>query len=668
MAYRNDLFLRRAEAGRFRGRPLPPSVRYNVVDFNPARPAACPEIDCLRPRFSWQTIARAEDRAAEIGVGADRVLIAQGIIAEEDYIAALAAWLGLDRIWLDQVPREACPLDDFRLVESAYRGLLPLDFGDGPILLVAPQQYAARTVTRLLSHNPELAPRIRLTSTAQLTRFIELKCHTALGAKADRALLRGWPELSAAPRGWRFPFRVAATVIAVIGAFYAYPTASKTAIEIGAALAFLAWLMLRLTGSFLSPPLVRPARIPEARLPVYTIIVALYREAAAVEGLVAGLRELNYPPEKLDIKFVTEADDLETGIALARLELGAPFEVITSPAAGPRTKPKALNAALAFARGTFTAVYDAEDRPEPEQLRRVLDVFLSTGDDLACVQASLTIDNTADHWLARLFTAEYAAQFDLFLPGLAALELPLPLGGSSNHFRTAVLRKVGTWDPYNVTEDADLGVRLARFGYRSTVARSSTYEEAPVQYGAWLRQRTRWFKGWMKTWLVHMRSPRRLFADLGLMGFISFQLVVGGSVLAALIHPLILAGFVYTYVAGLPFLGTEGTLPTLLAALYCTVLGAGYFTSIFLGYRGLARRNLRSSACRLALVPLHWLLLSLAAWRALLQLMRAPQHWEKTEHGLARSSRRARMTRRAALGALFRELSGDSGLRREAAE
>ena len=292
-----------------------------------------------------------------------------------------------------------------------------------------------------------------------------------LGAKADRELLTKWPQLSAAPRRWRLPVWLAALAITILAAFYVFPGETRTAIEAGAAFAFLAWLMLRLTGSFLAPPLVRPARISERGLPVYTIIVALYREAAAVEGLVAALRELDYPPEKLDIKLVIEADDLETGIALLRLNLGAPFEIITAPAVGPRTKPKALNAALPFARGTFTAVYDAEDRPEPDQLRRALDVFLSAGDDLACVQASLTIDNTDDRWLARLFTAEYAAQFDLFLPGLAALELPLPLGGSSNHFRTAALRDVGAWDPYNVTEDADLGMRLARFGYRSTIVR-----------------------------------------------------------------------------------------------------------------------------------------------------------------------------------------------------
>ncbi len=150
-------------------------------------------------------------------------------------------------------------------------------------------------------------------------------------------------------------------------------------------------------------------------------------------------------------------------------------------------------------RGVYTVVYDAEDKPEPDQLRRALDAFHKGGNRLACVQASLTIDNTADNWLAGMFTANYAGQFDVFLRGLAALHLPFPLGGSSNHFRTAALRKPGGWDPYNVTEDADLGIRLYRLGYRATAIASTTYEEAPARFVPWIKQRNRWYKGWEKT-------------------------------------------------------------------------------------------------------------------------------------------------------------------------
>jgi cellulose synthase/poly-beta-1,6-N-acetylglucosamine synthase-like glycosyltransferase len=243
--------------------------------------------------------------------------------------------------------------------------------------------------------------------------------------------------------------------------------------------------------------------------------------------------------------------------------------------------------------------------------------------------------------IPRFFTAEYAGQFDVFLPGLAALRLPLPLGGSSNHFYTATLRDVGAWDPYNVTEDADLGMRLARFGYRSAMIDSTTYEEAPAQFGPWLRQRTRWFKGWAQTWLVHMRQPRRLLRELGLPGFLTFQLIVGGNALAALVHPLFMAGLIYAVTSGAPMWPANGAGFAILAALYGTTAVIGYLTSAFLGWLGLARSGLLSAAWVLLLTPLHWLLLSLAAWRAVYQLAVAPYAWEKTEHGLAKSSRRA---------------------------
>jgi cellulose synthase/poly-beta-1,6-N-acetylglucosamine synthase-like glycosyltransferase len=349
------------------------------------------------------------------------------------------------------------------------------------------------------------------------------------------------------------------------------------------------------------------------------------------------LRRLEYPIEKLDIKLVVEADDRQTHEAIARLRLGASFEVVIAPRSGPRTKPKALNAALPFARGSFIAIYDAEDRPEPGQLRGALEAFAAGDERLACVQARLTIDNTADSWLARLFTAEYAGLFDVFLPGLAAWRLSLPLGGSSNHFRASVLRAVGAWDPFNVTEDADLGIRLARFGYRTTVIRSTTYEEAPARFRPWIRQRTRWFKGWIQTWLVHMRAPRRLQRELGLPGFAVFQLMVGGTVLAALIHSLFAAELLREFAVAWWADGAAAEM----AGFHITILLAGYLVSGLLGLIGLARRRLLGNAWALLLMPAYWLLLSLAAWRALFQLSSHPYRWEKTEHGLARTSRLA---------------------------
>ncbi len=220
-------------------------------------------------------------------------------------------------------------------------------------------------------------------------------------------------------------------------------------------------------------------------------------------------------------------------------------------------------------------------------------MFRAGGGRLACVQASLTVDNTADNWLARMFTANYAGQFDVFLPGLAALHLPFPLGGSSNHFRTAVLRKVGGWDPYNVTEDADLGIRLYRLGYRSAALPSATYEEAPARFVPWLKQRTRWYKGWMQTWLVHMRQPSRLWRELGPAGAIAFQIFFAANVLAALIHPLFMAGLGYMLFA-LPTPWAHAVMDNA-APIFATSLLSGYASTIVLDLIGLRRRGLLAS-------------------------------------------------------------------------
>src|SRR5581483_6186777 len=598
-----------------------------------------PEIDCIRHAIPGAVLAAAESRAETVGVSADRVLIACGAISEEDYVRAFAAGCHAPFESLAEVSRKDCPLSDERLIESAAAGLLPLQIDGRLVLTVAPRHTAARYLAEMTAR-ADLKGIFRLTSARRLQDFVFKHCKAGIARRAVGELENLWPELSAAPRP-RSKKRAFLSIAALAVAATALSLHGTTvAVDVMLAIIFLAWSVLRLFGCLMRPPArKRPARIADDQLPTYSIIAALYREAVSVEHLVSCLRQLDYPAEKLDIKLVIESDDIETQRAIERLQLGPPFEIIVAPEAGPRTKPKALNAALPFVHGAFTVVFDAEDRPERDQLRRALDMFQADS-DLACVQARLTIDNTADSWLARLFTAEYAGQFDVFLPGLAELRMPLPLGGSSNHFRTAVLREIGAWDPYNVTEDADLGMRLSRFGYRCEVAVSTTYEEAPARFGPWLRQRTRWFKGWMQTWLVHMRTPLRLLANLGMARFAVFQLVVGGNVLAALVYPLFLGSAAWQFSTHAPA-GT-GLGSALLFALHGTALSIGFAIAGLVGWVGLTRRGLAESAWIIMLPPIHWLLLSLAAWRAIYQLLRDPYRWEKTEHGLARTSRLAR--------------------------
>jgi len=628
----------------------------------------CPEIDCVRHRLAPNVVAYAELRAAEIGLTADRVLCANGLIDETDYVRALAASLGMAFEPLSwRRTREQCPLTDDQLIAAATTGLLPLWLDGGLTIVIAPQLVDSRRLLAVAAEDPHLGERLRLTTAPRLQAFVASHSAGEIERRAVDGLRSARPDLSAAPPATRRPRRAVlglaaggAAGLCALAAMVA-PQAALLLAELALGSVFLAWTGLRLLG-LLSERFVRrkPRTFTDDWLPVYTIVVALYREATSVRGLVAALRALNYPVEKLDIKLVLEPDDHETREAVARLRPGPPFEVIVAPPGGPRTKPKALNAALPFARGKFVAVYDAEDRPEPDQLRLALEAFVAGDQRLACVQARLTIDNSRDSWLSRLFTAEYAGLFDVFLPGLAAWRLPLPLGGSSNHFRTVVLRESGAWDPYNVTEDADLGMRLARFGYRTAMILSSTYEEAPARFRPWLKQRTRWFKGWLQTWLVHMRSPRQLIRELGWSGFAVFQLMVGGTVLAALVHSLFAAAMLIQL--------APGNGPISMTSLHFVVFVGGYLVSGVLGTMGLARRGLLGCAWALLLMPLYWLMLSLAAWRAFYQLLRDPYRWEKTEHGLAKTSRLAgHGERRPAVAAnqryRFKSVAASSGRR-----
>jgi cellulose synthase/poly-beta-1,6-N-acetylglucosamine synthase-like glycosyltransferase len=543
-------------------------------------------------------------------------------MTEEAYLRALASSLGTSYERFDRIARADCPLDDNQLIQAAAAGLLPLRERNEIVWIIAPRCLTARRLADPRQSRPGWLRSFRLTSSERLARFVAQHTQTALGRRAAEGLRRSRPLFSNAPQPYGVG-RIAAPAFALLAVTF-------LAVVLAAA-------ALRLFSVAFSDPASGPAiRIGDDKLPIYTVICALYREASVVNDLGAAIRAIDYPPEKLDVIFVVEADDRDTRGALAELDLGPPFAITTAPPIGPRTKPKALNVALPFARGSFTVVYDAEDVPEPDQLRRAFDAFTAADARVACLQASLTIDNTTDSWLARMFTASYAGQFDAFLPGLAALHLPLPLGGSSNHFRTAALRQAGGWDSYNVTEDADLGIRLHRLGYRSATLSSTTYEEAPARFGAWLRQRTRWYKGWMQTWLVHMRQPRRLLRGLTPLGALAFQLFLACNVVAALVHPIFMAGLCYSFLA-LPSPQAVGSMDE--APVFVATFLGGYASTIAIELIGLRRRRLLGHSWVLILTPLYWFLLSLAAWRALVQLLYDPQGWEKTEHGLARTSR-----------------------------
>jgi cellulose synthase/poly-beta-1,6-N-acetylglucosamine synthase-like glycosyltransferase len=373
--------------------------------------------------------------------------------------------------------------------------------------------------------------------------------------------------------------------------------------------------------------------IADADLPIYTVLLPAYHEPGIVAELVRGVSRIDYPRSRLEVKLILEADDLATVAAAAEVVAAGIADLVLVPPAEPRTKPKACNYALAEAHGEFVTIYDAEDIPEPLQLRKAVAAFRRVPPEVACLQARLAYYNDDQNLLTRWFAIEYLTWFANMLPGLAALGAPIPLGGTSNHLRTGVLRANHGWDAFNVTEDADLGIRLARAGYRCAILDSETLEEANSDSINWTKQRSRWTKGYLQTGLIHFRNPRRLVADLGIRATVSFLLTVFGAPIMALLNPVMWALCLAWW------FGTPAFVAELFPAwLYypCVVsLLVGNFVAIYINLAAVATRGLRHLIVPCLIIPLYWGLMALGAVKALVQLVTAPSYWEKTTHGLA---------------------------------
>ncbi|GAB3213918.1 glycosyltransferase family 2 protein [Marinactinospora thermotolerans] len=368
-------------------------------------------------------------------------------------------------------------------------------------------------------------------------------------------------------------------------------------------------------------------------LPDYTVLVPLYREGRVLPSLLERLAALDYPLERLQVLLLVEEDDEETRAAIPEV-LSPVFETVLIPPGRPRTKPKACNVGLAQARGEFCVIYDAEDRPEPDQLRKAVAAFRSLPGWVVCVQAELQYWNPWTNWLTRCFAAEYALNFSLFLPGLDRYRLPIPLGGTSNHFRTDALLELGGWDAHNVTEDADLGVRIARRGWGVRMMASVTEEEANSRLGNWIRQRSRWIKGYLQTWLVHMRSPVRLWRELGTSGFLSFHLTVGFPTFAALVNPVF-----WTLTATYLVVGPDPIAPLFprpVLYLGMVTMVGGNLLLLYGHMAGCMERGIHGAVRTMLALPFYWALMSIAAYKAVIQLARPSRrhYWELTEHGL----------------------------------
>ncbi|WP_462265236.1 glycosyltransferase family 2 protein [Mucilaginibacter sp.] len=375
-------------------------------------------------------------------------------------------------------------------------------------------------------------------------------------------------------------------------------------------------------------------RTTDDELPVYTIHLPVYKEDKLIKKLIWNLQSIDYPREKLDIKLLIEEDDEKTLNAVRDLDFPAIFEVIVVPFHMPKTKPKACNYGLHFSKGKFLTIYDAEDIPDTDQLKKVVTLFNKLPSYYICIQCALNYFNRNENFLTRMFTLEYSYWFDYMLPGLDTLDIPIPLGGTSNHFKLDRLIELGGWDAFNVTEDADLGVRAYAKGYKVAIVNSTTYEEANNDFSNWIRQRSRWIKGYMQTFLVHMRSPSGLIKKIGWKGFLGFNFFIGATPVMFLIYPLLLAIFICYVIFDIKTIRILFPDWVLFMAIFNLMVGN--ILMIYVNMMAVFKRKYYELILFAIANPIYWLMHSIAAYKGLYQLIVNPFYWEKTNHGISK--------------------------------
>lgn len=598
------------------------------------------EAGVLRPHDLLHALGLQRVWDAPLG----EILISEGLASEQDVLAALAHQTGLHQIDLSAQPPDPALMALLPpQVWLRHRAVPWLRLGDTLVVATAwPDRIA------------ELAPLLQQRADTILTviapdqkvmQAIGTAAGTELAHRAERRVAPRYSCRTWQTRGRRFSLGLAVFLAAMLLAAAMAPVllmqvlcliAIATLIPV-AGLKLAAFVMY-LIGRLDDPPLpidappYGPDLSPEP-MPRISVMVPLYHETAIASALISRLRQLRYPKPLLDVVLVLEEKDTVTRAALAETELPHWMRAIQVPDTGPlTTKPRALNYALDFCRGDIIGVWDAEDAPAPEQLNQIAARFAEAPPEVACLQGVLDYYNPRTNWLSRCFTIEYAGWWRVLLPGVERLGLILPLGGTTLFFRRSVLEQLGAWDAHNVTEDADLGVRLAREGYRTELIPTVTHEEANCRALPWIKQRSRWLKGFMVTWLVHLRAPRQMLQQVGLWRVLGFHTLMAGTV----------AQFVFA-----PVLWTLWAIPLGLWHPMQTIAGGGLIVAIAalcllaeLGNlaifaAGSGRKTHRFLLPFVPTMPVYNMLGVAAAFKALYELLLKPYYWDKTQHGLA---------------------------------
>jgi cellulose synthase/poly-beta-1,6-N-acetylglucosamine synthase-like glycosyltransferase len=591
-------------------------------------------------------LARALDVQERTGDRLGSIVMALGLVKRRDLYGVLADLWHLPFADLLLTPPDTDLIQRFDRTDLVNLRFIPMrhySYGFGEeVLLVAISDQPSQAIeeacyAKLGAHN-----RIEffVTTDWDIDKVIGDVFRDELIATATMGLYYRNPEESAFRpfRRWQVTSLAIAATLLVIGLFV---VTSETLVLLSILVngAFLSSIVFKAVTSIAGSLQEATQGISQAELdalddrdlPMYTILVPVFREANIVGMLMDNLRNLDYPASKLEILLLIEEVDKET---LEAARAAKPPETVTFviiPDGQPRTKPRACNVGLFFARGEYLVIYDAEDRPEPDQLRKAVVAFQKGGDKLVCVQAALNYFNATENFLTRMFTLEYSYWFDYMLPGLDRLNLPIPLGGT--HFRTETLRKLGGWDPFNVTEDADLGIRASAEGYTIGVINSTTYEEANRELGNWIRQRSRWIKGYMQTTLVYLRNPIDLVRRVGLKNALGFAMLIGGTPLTFLATMPMLLLFLAWLVLGV---NLDALFPGELLYVGMFNLFLGNSIMVLVNMFGVVRRRNYGLTLFSLANPLYWMLHSIASYKALWQLITKPFYWEKTNHGLTK--------------------------------
>lgn len=624
----------------------------SAAEFTGSKPIGEVLVDAgvITPQQLDEALRQQRQAGGHLGV----YLILMGACTRLELYQGLARQLGFPFANLRTDPPDAELMARLDAKEQAHRSWIPYRWDDGRLVIALVEPPTREVIATAMRQFGADTIDIVITTDWDLDQAVTRFCRANLLFTAAEELAAISPDRSA--KGKPVPWQRVALYVVIAGLIAGLvlrPSATLIAMLAAINVFFAVAILFKVVTTAVGLVSLHDQRVKEERLaevgidldpevadqdlPMYTILVPVFHEANVVELVMDHLGDLDWPKSKLQVLILAEEVDEETINACKAANPPEFVRLLIVPKGTPQTKPRACNFGLMFALGEYLVIYDAEDRPDPDQLRRAHAAFVADKEDedqsrpLACVQAALNYFNWNANVLTRMFTLEYSSWFDGMLHGMVAWRLPIPLGGTSNHFRVDRLREMGGWDPYNVTEDADLGMRAAAAGYRVGTIDSTTWEEACAKIPAFVRQRTRWLKGYMITALVDARFPIKFARAAGWPSMITLMGLIAGTPFAFLAYPLVWAITIVTY---LGFETTTFSLPPALGvfATLNAILGNILILSLS-AITGATRHGWRIAGYAL-LNPLYWFLHATAAWRALFQVFFKPHHWEKTPHGL----------------------------------